>query len=63
MTLEWHHVPDWNAEYGNVPEHYKIRPSTSLVLQSKAMYVVTLLLASTLALCGLATPLVQELSS
>ena len=64
MTLEWHwHIPDCNAEYGNVPESYKIRPSTSLVLRSRVMYVVALLLASTFALCGLAIPLVQELSS
>jgi hypothetical protein len=58
-----HHSSDRNAEYGNVPESYKIRPSTSPVPQSRVMYVVALLLASTFALCGLATPLVQGPSS
>ena len=58
-----HHISDRNAEYGNVPGSYKSRPSRSPVPQSRVMYVVALLLASTFALCGLAIPLVQELSS
>lgn len=29
-----HHISDRNAEYGNVPESYKGRPSMSLVPQS-----------------------------
>ena len=58
-----HHISDRNAEYGNVPGSYKSRPSRSPVPQSRVMYVVALLLASTFALCGLATPLVQGPSS
>lgn len=37
-----HHISDRNAEYGNVPESYKGRPSMSLVPQSTKLFPFTI---------------------